>query len=235
MANDIMRCEVNHMDLGLIREQITAAFLEGNDYERAEHDGYTDFKYPKLIPFMKFHVERYRVPGYGHLMTMHTKTAFGMELLTSSFMPGEKSVPYCLIDLMTVGKKRTVFVEYYECGAKGMSMPHLDEVHGKYSHLTEYEEKPKWYVGERAPYSLIKCGGNYEERVLTDMVMSSVSAYRAQVQEAAGVTDTAGIREFRERMINEGNPSSSVLEKVFGKEGAKDFFLKCVMPLDEKA
>ena len=31
-------------------------------------------------------------------------------------------------------------------------------------------------------------------------------------------------------MINEGNPSSDILKKVFGEEGAADFFRKCVMP-----
>ena len=42
-----------------------------------------------------------------------------------------------------------------------------------------------------------------------------------------------GLSAFRDRMINEGNPSSSVLEKVFGKEGAADFFRSCVMPMDD--
>ena len=40
-------------------------------------------------------------------------------------------------------------------------------------------------------------------------------------------------RDNGDRMINEGNPSSSVLEKVFGKEGAADFFRSCVMPMDD--
>ena len=222
------------MDINSIKEQMTSAFLEGASYEQVKTDEYTDFKYPKLIPFMRFHVDRYLVPGFGHLMTMHTKTSFGMELLTTSFMPGKNgSVPYCLIDLMTVGKKRTVFVEYYECGNKDLKVPKLEEVYGKFDNLTEYEEKPKWYVGERAPYSLIKCGSKDEEQPLADMVISSVKAYRAEAFGGeASAPDTAGLSAFRERMINEGNPSSSVLEKVFGKEGARDFFLKCVMPLD---
>ena len=222
------------MDLEIIREQMTNAFLAGGAGERKDIDGYTDFKYPKILPMMKFHVERYYVPGFGHLMTMNTKTSFGMKLLTVSFMPGEKggSVPYCLMDLMTVGRKLTVFVEYYECGKKLPEFTKLNEVHDKFGSLTEYEEKPKWYVGERAPYSLIKCGTKDQEDVFTDMVLSSVDAYRDEVRQASfDEPDLSGLEAFRDRMINEGNPSSPVLEKVFGKEGAKDFFLKCVMPL----
>ena len=221
------------MDLSLIKEQITKSFLEGMTYEKVISDEYTDFRYPKLIPFMKFHVDRFHIQGFGHLMTMHTKTAFGMELLTASFTPGETgSVPYCLTDIMTVGKKRTVFVEYYECGSKDLKVQKLCETHQKFSHLTDYEEKPKWYVSERAPYSLIKCGQKDDDPVLTDMLLSSVNAYRSEVNNKGKTTvKTDGLKAFRERMIKEGNPSSSVLEKVFGKEGATDFFTSCVMPL----
>ena len=221
------------MNLDNIQKRMTSAFLERKQYTRAEKDGWTDFAYPKLIRLMRFHTERYRVEGFGHFMTMHTKTAFGMELLTASFTPGEGvSVPYCLIDIMTVGKKRTVFVEYYDCTAEKKEMPKLAETAAKYADLADYAEKPKWYVGERTPYSLIKCGTASDENLLEEMIFASVDAYRAEVSEAgtdAGNTD--GLKLFRDRMINEGNPSSSVLEKVFGKEGAAEFFRQCVMPI----
>jgi len=217
------------MDLLSVRDQMTSAFLEGRDHVQIPVDEYTDFRYPKILPMMRFHVDRYKVPGFGSFMTMHTKTSFGMQLLTASFMGGSSGLtPYCLIDIMTVGKKRTVFVEYYECGSSS-SVPALSSVHSTYSHLPEYTEKPHWYVGERAPYSLIKCGTAADDAVLTSMVLDSVRAYRS----CSGVSNLHGLTAFRERMINEGNPSSSVLEKVFGKEGARDFFVKCVMPIDE--
>lgn len=244
------------MDLEAIRKEMTSAFLGDREYVKAAKDGYSDFSYPKLIKFMKFHTERYRVPGFGHFMTMQTHTAFGMELMTASFMPGEGvSVPYCLIDIMTMGKKRTVFVEYYDCRAKkggtspngnsgqnelagsnepfsAAELPGLDEVAALFSNLQDYEEKPKWYVSERAPYSLIKCGDVGNEKELEDMILSSVRAYSAAADEAGSdPANIAGLEAFRGRMINEGNPSSSVLEKVFGAEGAKDFFKSCVMQL----
>lgn len=221
------------MNLDMIRERMMSAFLEGNKHTPVPRDGYTDFAYPKVLKLMRFHTERYWVDGYGHFMTMHTRTVFGMELLTASFMPGEGvGVPYCLIDIMCVGKKRTVFVEYYDCIMQKPDRPRLERVRGRYDDLSEYREKPKWYVGERMPYSLIKCGGESDERLLEEMILASIDAYKAEISCAeTDPANIAGLKAFRERMINEGNPSSSVLEKVFGKEGAKEFFTRCVMPV----
>ncbi len=43
-------------------------------------DRYTNMKYPKLIPMMRFRVDRYNVPGFGHVMMMHTTTKMGKDL-----------------------------------------------------------------------------------------------------------------------------------------------------------
>ncbi|MBO4462112.1 MAG: hypothetical protein J5749_04445 [Lachnospiraceae bacterium] len=223
------------MKLSEIRKQMTAIFLAGKEYEKVKEDGYTNFSYPKFPKLMKFNTERYKVPGFGNFMTMHTKMIFGMELLTTSFMPGEGvSVPYCLIDIMVAGNKRTVFIEYYDCRAEKTEMERLIVVADRFANLVEYVERPKWYVGERTPYSLIKRGEAADDLKLLDMIINSVEEYRKEADNA-GVDEAniAGLKKFRERMINEGNPSSSVLEKVFGKEGAKKFFTTCVMPIDE--
>ena len=216
-----------------IRKMITGEFLKGKHYTRVKKDAYTDFSYPKIVKLMKFHVDRFWLDGFGHFMLMHTKTKFGMELLTASFMPGEgRPVPYCIVDCMKVGKKRTIFIEYYECGTGNDSFSRLEAVHQKYEHLMGYKEKPHWYVSKRAPYSLIKCGNKGDETVFTDMLRESVRAYSDEIKAAKGrYFETGELKEFRKRMIKEGNPSSSVLEKAFGKEGARKFFLKCVMPM----
>ncbi|MBR4795502.1 MAG: hypothetical protein IK050_03580, partial [Lachnospiraceae bacterium] len=118
--------------------------------------------------------------------------------------------------------------------AEKPEMNRLTEVANRFANLTEYTEKPKWYVGERTPYSLIKCGDKSDELKLLDMIVNSVEEYRKEADNA-GINEAniEGLKKFRYRMINEGNPSSSVLEKVFGKEGAKKFFTTCVMPVDE--
>ena len=228
------------MNLKTIRSEITDAFLDGFRFEKAERDVYSEFAYPKHWKMMRFNTERYRIPGYGNFFTMLTDTIFGMKLLTCSFMPGEGiSVPYLLIDMMTVGKKRTVFVEYYDCTADHPDLPELSRVAERYATLANYAEKPAWYIGERTEYSLITAGRKADDETLTAMIRDSVAAYRAAVDAAcSGDTDSSlaeqnrsGLLAFRERMVTEGNPSSSVMNRVFGQEGAKDFFTQCVMPL----
>ncbi len=223
------------MDLSEIRKQITTGFLNNFENEKKPEDGYTDFAYPKFFKLMKFNTERYAVKGFGHFMTMHTRTKMGMTLLTASFTPGEGAeVPYLLIDIMTLGKKRTVFVEYYDCTGKKCDAPLLNEIHDRYNDLQEYAEKPKWYVGERTGYSLIKCGTAEDDEKLVSMINESVKAYAETVRKGSTSKENlSGLLKFRDRMIEEGNPSSAVLTKVFGNEGAADFFKKCVMPVED--
>ena len=221
------------MDLNTIKSDITNTFFTDFTAYALPQDNYTDFAYPKFIKLMKFHTDRFEVTEFGSFMTMHTKTAFGMELLTASFTPGKgRTVPYLLIDIMTMGKKRTVFVEYYDCTKSCPEMPSLSKVHDSFNYLSDYIEKPHWYIGDRAPYSLIKCGSKADESALHDMIIESIKAYSLEISKAeASIDNLKGLSSFRDRMISEGNPSSSVLEKVFGKDGAADFFRSCVMPM----
>ena len=198
--------------------------------DRLPDDSYTNMKYPKLIPLMRFHVDRYRLRGFGYLMIMHTTTKMGMELLTMSFMPSDcVNLPYLLIDSMRMRKKRCVFVEYYGCGSTNLNDSGMKTVYKSYNHLPDYAEKENWYIAEREPYSLIKTG---EADTLKDMAVSSVSAYLSSVDTC--VVDEnykTQLLEFRERMITEGNPSSATLKMLLKEEGARAFMEQVIMPV----
>lgn len=224
------------MNLSVVRTKIEDVFLKDRIFTAFPEDEYSDFFYPKLIKLMRFNTKRFLVDGFGHLMTMHTKTVFGMELLTASFMPSKcPGMPYLLIDIMTVGKKRTVFVEYYDCSKTHPATPLLSEIKEKYDFFDDYEEKGHWYVHERASYSLVKSGTCRDDNELICMIVDSVDAYKKEISVRSSDQNSEsleGLKAFRDRMITEGNPSSAVLEKVFGKAGAENFFKKCVMPLE---
>lgn len=194
-------------------------------------DAWTDMSFPGIIKLMKFRVDRYDLEGFGKLMTMHTTTKMGMELLTMSFMPSSGlTVPYFLMDAMSMKNKKCVFVEYYGCGQEGLQNNALEEVYETYRTLPDYPEKPNWYVGERESYSLIKTGN---EGQLTGMAVDSVTAYLSMIP---GAHEDEGYKkklaEFRQRMIDEGNPSSSTLHLLLGKIGAERFMKQAVMPID---
>ena len=213
-----------------IKNNLLQMLKENEDIQKKPHDCYSEMKYPKWIPLMRFYVDQYEIPSFGTLMTMHTKTKMGMELLTLSFMPGcGMDLPYLLIDAMEMKKKRCVFVEYYACGEEGLRDEKLQDVHSRFNGLPEYPEKPNWYIGEREPYSLIKSGTAEE---LLKMTEESLKAYLETIKEGEL---RPGYREklsaFRERMIKEGNPSSRTLEMLLNKDGAVTFMKEVVMPV----
>ncbi len=220
-------------ELMKIRDGITRLFTSGLECREATAEKYRSFSYPRHIRLMHFDVQKQRIDGFGSLMTMLTDTVFGMQLLTCSFMPFEGAgVPYLLIDVMVMKNKRTVFVEYYDCTQANAAQPLLEKVCEKYCLVNDYDEKDAWYVSERTGYSLIKSldpRGNRHE--LSRLIADSVRAYKRSALGAEKCSENLrGLLRFRERMMNEGNPSSAVLEKVFGKEGAREFFKSCVMP-----
>ena len=60
---------------------------------------------------------------------------------------------------------------------------------------------------------------------------SELKAYKkAAFSAEKHAANLDGLLAFRTRMINEGNPSSATLKKVFGEKGAEEFFVRCVMP-----
>lgn len=216
-----------------IRDGVTKLFTSGTDSTEVTPAQYRSFCYPKTVKLMRFEVKQYRVKGFGGFMTMYTDTAFGMQLLTSAFMPYEcADVPFLLIDIMTMKKKRLGFVEYYDCTEGKPEQPLLSAVHEKYCGLPEYSEKPAWYIGERSDYSLIKSlDPNGDRRLSAELTADSVRAYKkAAFSAEKHAANLDGLLAFRTRMINEGNPSSATLKKVFGEKGAEEFFVRCVMP-----
>ena len=217
--------------IGSIRQKVTA-LCEESRAVRLPADCYTDMKYPKLLPLMRFHVDRFNVPGFGHVMIMHTTTKMGMELITMSFMPSEcVDLPYLLLDAMSMKKKRCFFVEYYGCGMEELTDDGLKDVYDRYCGLPDYEEKENWYIRERMPYSLIKTGDPNE---LAEMAAESVKAYLGSVSRSRFIPEYKDrLKSFRERMITEGNPSSKTLNMLLKEDGARAFMESVIMPLKE--
>lgn len=182
---------------------------------------------------MRFAVHQYTVPGYGNLFGMNTVAMGGlMRLATFVCTPNEGTqVPLLLVDVMAMGKKRAVFIEYYDCTSAGAEMPKLIQVANRYANISDYPEKPAWYLQERTHYSLIK--GGTDEAALTQMLKESVCAY---VEECSlhAEPDNANrekLKVFADRMVRDGNPSSATLQRVLGKNGAETFFRTHVMPV----
>ena len=208
----------------------TEKLLADSGAEKKPADQYSHIRYPKLLPLMDFRITQYDLPGLGSCMMMHTTTKMGMELLTVSLMPGTgRQVPYFLMDCMSMKNKRCVFAEFYGCGNADLSHGDLDSVYERYNALPDYAEKPGWYISEREPYSLIKAGA---ESDLVNMAKDCIGAYLLCARSASVSGDyISQLIAFRQRMIDEGNPSSKTLNMLFKKDGAVTFMKDVVMPI----
>lgn len=221
-------------NLQTIVDEVIDTFSKTMPLIEHPHDQYTTMRYPKMLAFMKFKVNRYTVPRYGNLLTMYTKGLGGiMQLATITFTPNYgTNVPLLLIDVMSMGKKHAVFVEYYDLTGVCKKQPRLMAVAQRYGDLPDYPEKPAWYREERAAYSLIK-GGNQDEALLT-LIIETIEAYSLVCKEETQQAPDNLIRlaAFVDRMVKEGNPSSATMNRVLGKEQAELFFRKVVMPIE---
>ena len=74
-----------------IKQQVESLLLESGAVLLPE-DCYTNMKYPKVLPIMRFRVDQYSVQGFGHVMLMHTTTKMGMDVFYAVGMR-EPSVP----------------------------------------------------------------------------------------------------------------------------------------------
>ena len=214
-----------------IKKDIETVIASKEYIRKLPEDRYSHMKYPKLIPLMRFNVEQYDIEGIGHLMTMHTTTGMGMELLTVSLMPSTGiQVPYLLIDAMTMKEKRCVFAEYYGCGHESLGEERFHEVFERYKDLPSYSEKENWYINERENCSLIKSG---DPQRLAAMAKDSFSAWLTTAENSVVSGEyRKKLVAFRERMISEGNPSSKTLNMLLGKDGAAEFMKKVIMPVE---
>ena len=182
-------------------------------------------------PLMRFFLEQYNVEGLGNLCVLKTKAMLGlMQLVTVVVTPSSgKNVPFLLVDTMDMGKKHLCYVEYYDCTADGADKDKLLAASAPYGDVPDYAEKPAWYVKERMAGSLIKTG---DRARLEQMALDALKAYAAQAAAApVKAENLAGLKAFRRRMIEEGNPSTAALTRTLGKAGAEEFFRTVVMPL----
>ena len=218
--------------LPTVTDGILSAFGERTPLAALSCGAYESMRYPRFPAFMRFHTRRFAAEAFGNVFAMDTRAMGGvMQLSTVVFTPNRGTdVPLLLIDVMAMGKKRAAFVEYYDLTNSGVDAARMETVAARNARVPDYAEKPAWYVGQRAPYSLIK--GGCDDAPLLAMLADSVAAYGETCAEWKAVRkeNLEGLSRFIDRMVSEGNPSSATMARVLGKSGAEAFFRAAIMP-----
>ncbi len=201
----------------------------------ADNPEYKSMKYPSAFPMMRFNTSRFRVAGMGNLFIMETNAMLGlMKLTTVVFTPVAKTaLPFLLIDGMSMGKKNLCYVEYYDLTAEGCDIAGSEEQRLEFVDIPDYSEREAWYISRRAPYSLIKGGKGVSKDALESMALACVGRYLASEKQCGNPEKHfENLKSFQREMIEKGNPSSSTLEKLLGKDGAAKMFKTAIMPVN---
>src|SRR5574344_124449 len=223
-------------------DDAAAQFIQYISAQKCDITPYADMTWPRVIPFMKLHAEQYTADGFGTLMTLSTRAAGNfLTVETAVFTPGAGiNMPLLLVDASVTKQKCIVFAEFYDCTTGRLPQPELEKNAEQFSGLHDYEEKPAWYIRERAPYSLIKSVSPGEAEYLRRMARCTIQTYLEAVRKNSDkpVSDDErsgnilNLHAFQNRMVTEGNPSSSVLRRVLGKTEAEKFFRTIIMPVE---
>lgn len=216
----------------MAKEFIDETILDIFSLNKVDIKEYSFLKYPSFIPLLKMNVNLYEVNDFGYIMIMKTRMTKLMSLVTISFTPKEgKNVPFLLVDTMSMGKKRLAYVEFYNTSTRD-DFPSLSSLSEKYVNILDHKEKDAWYVNKRMEGSLIKEGSSKNEYDLKMMIIDALNRYKEVIDNASiDVESIANLKKFQEKMISLGNPSSSTLNKILGKEEAINFFENIIMPI----
>lgn len=201
----------------------------------ADNAEYKSMKYPAAIPIMRFNTSQFVAEGLGNLFIMETNAMLGlMKLTTIVFTPLAKTaIPFLLIDTMSMGKKNLCYVEYYDLTPDGCDISLCQAQRAEFADIPDYGEREAWYVSRRTPYSLIKGGKGVSGQALYDMALTCVGRYLASVKPCEDPEKhLENLKSFQCEMIEKGNPSSSTLEKLLGKDGAAEMFKTAIMPVN---
>lgn len=216
----------------MAKEFIDETILDIFSLNKIDIKEYSFLKYPSFIPLLKMNINLYSVNDFGYIMIMKTRMSKLMSLVTISFTPNEgKNVPFLLIDTMSMGKKRLAYVEFYNTSTRD-DFPLLSSLSEKYVNIVDHKEKDAWYVNERMSCSLIKEGSSKNEYDLKMMIIDALNRYKEVIDNASiDIESITNLKKFQEKMITLGNPSSSTLNKILGKEEAINFFKNIIMPI----
>lgn len=199
--------------------------------------GYRSMKYPSAFPIMWFYTSQFMVASIGNLFIMETNVMMGrMYLTTVVFTPLAKTaLPFLLIDGLSTEKKNICYVEYYDLTPDGCDIVDSQTQRAEFADIPDYKERNAWYVPRRTPYSLIKGGKGVDEMTLCKMALTCVERYLASNKPCENPgKHFENLEKFQQEMIEKGNPSSSILKKVLGREGAAEMFKTAIMPVNFK-
>lgn len=184
---------------------------------------------------MKFHVKQYDVEDLGNLSVMTVNVGV-MQMATVVFTPLEKDLPLLSCDYMYMLTNRKAYVELYDL-VEEKDNTYLDwldryaKAQGAYGDLTDSSASSAWY-DDLLTVVTYKTGGRKDDNRLECLLLDTVGVYLAQADAYgkmgadARAAKVAILKDYSDRLIDEGGVSTTFFKQSLGEDVTRDFFDK---------
>ena len=184
---------------------------------------------------LKFHVSQYEVENIGNLSVM-TVNAGVMQMATIVLSPYEKNLPLMSCDYMYMLSTRKAYIEFYDLVSEKDEgylswMERYKEEAKKYEDIKSVSASSGWY-DYLITTAIYKSAGTKDDEKLRLLLGDEIDTYLSQASSYGKLTDeekaakAAKIKEYSDRLIDEGGVSTSFFKKALGEEKTRAFFDK---------
>lgn len=182
---------------------------------------------------LKFHVKQYEIEDIGNLSVM-TVNAGVMQMATIVFSPYEKDLPLMSCDYMYMLSTRKAYIEFYDLVTEKDDeylswMTRYKDEAKKYDDIESVSASSGWY-DYLITTAIYKSAGTKDDEKLRLLLGDEMDIYLSQASSYEKLTDEetekkAGmIKEYSDRLIDEGGVSTSFFKKALGEDKTRGFF-----------
>lgn len=189
----------------------------------------------KAKGIMKFKVKQFDVENVGNLSVMTVNAGF-MQMASFVFTPLDKDIALLSCDYMYILSNRKAYLEVYDLVSEKTqkyetTLENFGRVFDAYPELGNIEPSKAWYeylLTQKA----YKAGKPADDDTLRELLLKTVGAYYEQadafsvLDDAAKAEKAAVVKQYSDRLIDEGGISTDFFKSTFGADVTRDFFDK---------
>ena len=194
-----------------------------------------EYKNIKLSALLKFDIRQFEVNEFGNICIMKYDIGI-MKMLTVVLTPKLKDLPLLSLDLMIIGGKRKIYIEFYDL-TDNMDdeytkwLEKYKAIIGRYENIPSFSPSDNWYANllSAKTYKEFKKDSDEEVMKLYEEILRE---YIAQIKDyplmdsEVKTAKLKRIKEYSDRLIDEGGPATNVFKKKIGPDKTRDFFDK---------
>lgn len=220
----------NVSEMNACVDETIAKISEGHKLTPVEPGEYAQMS---AYGILKFHVRQYEIEDLGNLSVM-TVNAGVMQMATIVFSPFEKDLPLMSCDYMYMLSTRKAYVELYDLVEEKdetymAQMDLFGEVRDKYADLKDTSASPGWY-DDLLTVAIYKATGPSDDKNIRALLGDAVGRYLEMADDYPLLDDEAKtakaerIKNYSDRLIDEGGVSTSFFKSALGEDVTRDFF-----------